>query len=184
MGALSKGIAGSTRTPTGASPRRLIAQLVALPDGVFRWVAGEARKQRKSKRTGKPVRRLSRSIRITGADQRTSDQVRENAGWRCTNDGTVGTFGYSCPNRSGRVDSGPRAPGASGDSWNLTNMHIISRRYKKTRYMASNGLAGCRPCADWFTRHPNEFLAFAVAKIGQRAYYDLYTLAHSGKGGA
>lgn len=58
--------------------------------------------------------------------------------------------------------------------------HIVSRRYKHTRWHPANGLALCRQCHDWYTRHPRSW-DIAVSRRMPETFAWLWRQARSGE---
>ena len=144
-------------------------KIARLSDGQYRWLMGEIRRTKKSLRTGKPARVLRSRIKVDSRDIRTSLAVRDQGGWQCR----------SCKRQFERPGSGVLQP---GETSGLTNAHIISRSYKRTRYLVENGLPLCwGKCAPYFTEHPKEWEAFCRREIGDAEYDRLYRLAHGVK---
>ena len=159
--------------------RRLAYDLVRMDDGKYRWFVGELRRQKRSLRIGKPVRKVARQgIRRNVQDEQTSLAVRDRDGWKCRNTSSF----FLCPNRK-RVFRRPKSGELeSGESSGLENMHIIPRRFKLTRFLVVNGLSGCKPCHNYFQNHPLEWEGFCRLEIGSDEYDRLWKLAHMVKG--
>src|SRR5438270_3210473 len=57
--------------------RRLAREVASYPDGVYRFFLGEIRRQKRSLRLGKPVKRVvRRSVRRNAQDVRWSNEIR------------------------------------------------------------------------------------------------------------
>src|SRR5438309_3809798 len=97
--------------------RRLAREVASYPDGVYRFFLGEIRRQKRSLRLGKPVKRVVRSsVRRDARDVKTSLAVRDRDGWQCR----------SCKRQFTRPGSGELAV---GETSGLTNAHVIPRRF-------------------------------------------------------
>jgi 5-methylcytosine-specific restriction endonuclease McrA len=57
--------------------------------------------------------------------------------------------------------------------------HIVSRRYKRTRWQIANGLPLCRTCHDRFTRQPKAW-DIAVSRMYPATFSHLWKLARNG----
>jgi hypothetical protein len=171
----------------------VFGQIAALPTGRFNYFVTMLRR---AHRGDLDVRIPNRwRVKRDSRDARTSLAVRDRDEWMCRNGGSnrrvrnlVVNLGHDrifflCP-YMGIVF--PR-PGdgelESGQSSGLENMHVISRGHRPTRYLVENGMAGCKPCHNWFEDHPKEWEAFCRQELGNAEYDRLYALAHSGKGG-
>lgn len=102
----------------------VIRYVASLPVGEYRSVLGAIRRAWKAKQTGRPVKRLRRTIRLTAEDIRWAHEVKLRDSWCC----------QKC-----------------GEGWGPTTMHIeaahiVPRRYKATRYLLENGIALCHKC--------------------------------------
>ena len=71
-----------------------------------------------------------------------------------------------------------------GTDQGLQCAHIMSRRYKATRFAEDNAIALCLRCHAWQTHHPLEGDAFFVELIGQEAFDALRARAMAGLEGA
>ncbi|HEV2173137.1 MAG TPA: HNH endonuclease signature motif containing protein [Nitrospira sp.] len=104
----------------------LAKRIAALPDGQYRWFLGLVRREKKALRTGKPVKRVSRTIRQDARDIRWAHDVRDRDQWTCRRCGAMKVNGA-------RIEAA----------------HIVPRRYVATRYDLGNGLALCHTCHRW-----------------------------------
>lgn len=59
--------------------------------------------------------------------------------------------------------------------------HGFSRRYRPTRWDATNAFAGCARHHQYWTAHPIEWDEWMRQKLGQSAYHRLKVLAMSGE---
>lgn len=66
----------------------------------------------------------------------------------------------------------------------ITAAHIVSRRYVATRTDRRNGLPLCFNAHLFFTANPKAWEAFAIKKLGQKAYDRLKAKAMAGVKGA
>ena len=60
-----------------------------------------------------------------------------------------------------------------GSTANLQTMHVISRRYSRTRCDLRNAFCGCARCHRWFTDNPLAFAAFVTDRLPSDDYDDL-----------
>ena len=135
--------------------QRYVKAIVALPDGHYRWVLGQIRRQKRAQRTGKPVARVPRrGIRMNADDLRWSKAIRER-------DPICRVCGMG---------------GLSRVSEEAT--HIHSRKYKATRCILENGLGLCRSHHRYYTERPVAWAALCRLLIGDSVFDDLQRLAH------
>lgn len=96
-----------------------------------------------AKRSAKPRRRIraksKRKAKLHDADRLFSQAVRERDGWQCRACGSV--QGIQCA-------------------------HIVSRRYRATRWMMANAVALCKRCHMRFTCDPLAWDAWVEERIG------------------
>ena len=117
----------------------VIRYVASLPVGEYRSVLGAIRRAWKAKQTGRPVKRLRRTIRLTPEDIRWAHDVKENHGWIC----------FKCGVWSLRLEAA----------------HIVPRRYLATRHDVSNGVPLCHTCHRWAHSHQTEFMQWVRGEL-------------------
>ena len=95
-------------------------------------------------------------VHLNTTDLLWSNVVRERDGWRCQ---------WPLCARS-------RAGGAQ-----IEAAHILSRRYKQTKWMTVNGIALCWLHHQWASDHDTEWQAFGKESVGEEIYLRLLILA-------
>src|SRR5690606_35592196 len=69
-----------------------------------------------------------------------------------------------------------RVCGKSAPEVRIECAHIMSRRYRRTRWLVTNAMALCNYHHRWFGEHPNQWVKF----VGQDKYDTLERLANLG----
>ena len=139
---------------------QVIAYVSSQPIGKYRSIMGAIRRAWKSRQTGKPVKRLRRTIRQDARDVRWAADVRDRDFWKCR----------LCS--ASKAYSGARIEAA----------HIVPRRYKAARHELINGLALCHQCHQWAHTHQTEFMEAVDREVLPELVDRLYNLVPSWKG--
>lgn len=119
----------------------VIRYVASLPVGEYRSVLGAIRRAWKAKQTGRPVKRLRRTIRQDARDIRWAHDVKGRDGFMCRKCG----WQY--------IDGGEQAA------------HIVPRRYIATRRVLDNGLTLCHTCHRWAHSHQTEFMQWVRGEL-------------------
>jgi hypothetical protein len=119
-----------------------------------------------AKRSPKPRKRVKRSVRPHAVRQtkRAAQERTLDAKW---SDRVFTAWGSVCWLCYARPATDP--------------MHLVSRRYKPTRWLLFNGRPGCRQCHDYYTAHPREWDVVVACRIGLVQWRELRALARSGE---
>ena len=59
--------------------------------------------------------------------------------------------------------------------------HIVSRRYRATRWDRDNAMPLCAKCHTYYTHRPLEWEAWVVSRIGEGRWFDLKARALAGR---
>ena len=118
----------------------VIRYVASLPVGEYRSVLGAIRRAWKAKQTGRPVKRLRRTIRQDARDVRWAQDVKERDGFTCRKCGLWA----------------PLTAQAA---------HIVPRSYKRVRTDLSNGVTLCFPCHRSAHSHSTEFMQWVRGEL-------------------
>ena len=121
----------------------VIRYVASLPIGEYRNLLGAIRRAWKARQTGRPVKRLRRTIRQDARDIRWALVVKNKKVWR---------DGWVCE-KCGAWTT--RAEAA----------HIVPRRYLATRHMPENGVCLCYQCHRFAHSHQTEFMQWARGEL-------------------
>ena len=147
------GASGPPQAVTVASLRKLAQSVSGLSIGEYRWVIGEARRQKRAQLRGKPVKALRSRIKRDSRDVRWSKDIRAR-------DAMCRFHGHH-----------PSEEAA----------HVVPRRYKKVRWDPQNGIGLCRSQHAFFTEHPYEWEIWCRSVLGDDEYERLWQIARGMK---